>query len=152
MLESESCANPSSLCRDRDIFTSASFNTRVKAASASAADGVGERFHPFLNPTKSQSIRLYSSLCVWDRIQSFVHFHGSITKEVYITPAVITGFKEVKFQSGQVRISADRGHSCNVLNISDINLTKGCEDMATRIKPFSVSVEAFRNYSLTVVI
>lgn len=62
MLESESCANPSSLCRDSDIFTSALFNTRVKAALASAADGIGERFHPFLNPTKSQSIRLYSSL------------------------------------------------------------------------------------------
>lgn len=72
-----------------------------------------------------------------ERIQSFVHFHGSVTEEVQITLAVITGFKAVKFKWGQVRISADRGHSCN---FSDINLMNGCENMAARIKTFSVSV------------
>lgn len=100
MLESDSCANPSNLCQDSDIFTSVSFNMRVKRALASTAELIVKRFHPFLNTTKSQSIKLYSSLCVCERerSQSFVHFHGSVTGEVHIILAVIIGFIEVKFK------------------------------------------------------
>lgn len=106
----------------------------VEGALASTADGIVKRVHPFLNTTKSRSIKVYSSLCVGKRKKkSRALSLSDLLQNKFVSHKLLSSASKKSGSSGVKRELLLRGHWCN---FSDINLIKGCGNVAGRSKPF----------------